>query len=53
MRGEFSLSDAVRELKACKSQLAQRDKQLVELTATANQLHVHAYDVTHENEQLR
>lgn len=53
LSGEFSLSDAVRELKACRRQLVHRDAQLEHLTALTNTLQIHATDVTDENEQLR
>jgi hypothetical protein len=53
MSGEYSFAEALRELKECRSQLAQRESQVAELTALTNALQIREDDVAEENELLR
>ncbi|XP_047480912.1 centrosomal protein of 290 kDa-like [Penaeus chinensis] len=53
MAGEFSLADAVRELKEARSQVRIRDSQITQLTALANTLQININDLLEENGSLR
>ncbi|XP_018019056.2 centrosomal protein of 290 kDa [Hyalella azteca] len=53
MSGEYSFAEALRELKECRSQLAQRESQVAELTALTNALQIREDEVAEENELLR
>ncbi|XP_063883393.1 centrosomal protein of 290 kDa-like [Scylla paramamosain] len=53
LAGEFSLADAVRELKEVRSQVRMRDTQLTQLTGLVNSLQININDVLDENYQLR
>lgn len=53
LAGEFSLADAVRELKEVRSQVRMRDTQLTQLTGLVNSLQININDVLDENCQLR
>ncbi|KAK7086034.1 hypothetical protein SK128_014506, partial [Halocaridina rubra] len=52
MAGEFSLADAVRELKEARSQVRVRDVQITQLTSLVNALQININDVLDENGQL-
>nr|XP_027229102.1 centrosomal protein of 290 kDa-like [Penaeus vannamei] len=52
MAGEFSLADAVRELKEARSQVRIRDSQITQLTALANTLQININDLLEENGSL-
>ncbi|XP_076036930.1 centrosomal protein of 290 kDa-like [Oratosquilla oratoria] len=53
MAGEFSLADAVKELKETRGQVRIRDSQLVHLTALVNSFQMNINDILDENVQLR
>ena len=53
LSGEFVLSDAVKELKACRNQLCQRDAQVAQLNTFTNTLQINVNDLMDENTQLR
>ncbi|XP_069941659.1 centrosomal protein of 290 kDa isoform X3 [Cherax quadricarinatus] len=53
MAGEFSLADAVRELKEVRSQVRIRDSQIVQLTTLVNALQININDLIEENGELR
>ncbi|XP_050702166.1 centrosomal protein of 290 kDa-like isoform X1 [Eriocheir sinensis] len=53
LAGEFSLADAVRELKEVRSQVRMRDTQLTQLTGLVNTLQININDLLDENYQLR
>lgn len=53
MAGEFSLADAVRELKEVRSQVRIRDSQITQLTALVNTLQININHLIEENGQLR
>ncbi|CAL4124835.1 unnamed protein product, partial [Meganyctiphanes norvegica] len=53
MAGEFTLGDAVRELKEARNQVRIRDTQISQLTTLVNSLQININDVLEENTQLR
>ncbi|KAF2368766.1 hypothetical protein FHG87_000485 [Trinorchestia longiramus] len=53
MSGEYSFADALKELKASRSQLAQREAQVTELTALTNTLRITEDELAEENQLLR
>ena len=53
MAGEFSLADAVRELREARNQVRVRDRQITELTALINSLQININDLIEENGDLR
>lgn len=53
LAGEYSLADAVRELKEVRSQVRVRDSQLTQLTTLVNTLQININDLLDENCQLR
>nr|XP_045615511.1 centrosomal protein of 290 kDa-like isoform X1 [Procambarus clarkii] len=53
MAGEFSLADAVRELKEVRSQVRIRDSQITQLTSLVNSLQININDLIEENGVLR
>ncbi|XP_071534786.1 centrosomal protein of 290 kDa-like isoform X2 [Panulirus ornatus] len=53
MAGEFSLADAVRELKEVRSQVRIRDSQITQLTTLVNTLQININHLIEENGQLR
>ncbi|XP_068215438.1 centrosomal protein of 290 kDa-like [Palaemon carinicauda] len=53
MAGEFSLADAVRELKEARNQVRVRDSQITQLTGLVNSLQININDLIEENGELR
>ena len=53
MDGEFSLADAVKDLKETRSQVRIRDEQLTQLTALVNSFQININEILEENLVLR
>ncbi|KAK4324098.1 hypothetical protein Pmani_005256 [Petrolisthes manimaculis] len=53
LAGEYSLADAVRELKEARGQVRARDAQISQLTSLSNSLHININQLLDENSELR